>query len=173
MALLTALLVGIPTATALAHGFGTSANPDHYVADSSYHTWAETESSDGEYYAMIGSWLAAINGQLRDRTDMSVGQQTYNTNTDVYWYVTPSVGTADATCVDFSSSLVCNQVRVRFNTTWAYTYSSAQRQQGACHEIGHSVGFDDSQPENNTGCMSGGGQGVLSSHEIGHINAQY
>lgn len=166
------VLITIPVA-ARAHGFGTSASPDHYVADSSHHTWAETEGTDGEYNAMIGSWLFAINNQLRDRSDMTVGQQSYDSNTDVYWFVTPSVGVADALCVDYSAPLICNQVRVRFNTSWAYSTSANGRRQGACHEIGHSVGFDDSQPENNTGCMSGGGLGVLSSHEIGHINAQY
>lgn len=45
--------------------------------------------------------------------------------------------------------------------------------QGVCHEIGHTVGFRDPGAESGVGCMSGGGTGWLSTHEIEHINGAY
>ncbi len=87
-------------------------------------------------------------------------------------------GVADALCVEFwgtpqSGSPRCNQSRLRFNRDWMLSTSADQKRQGSCHEIGHSLGFDDSQPEPGSGCMSGGPNGVLTAHEINHINAFY
>lgn len=115
-----------------------------------------------------------------DRTQLDVPAMTYTTNTDAYWYVISDVpgGVADATCMEYFGSqhegaVRCNRTRIRFVRSWAQNQTKYEKRQGACHEIGHSLGFDDSQPENNTGCMSGGGLGVSSAHEINHINSTY
>jgi hypothetical protein len=156
-----------------AHGFGTSANPDHYVADGMPHTYASTESTASEKITMEAWFNGRMTTQYDQRTDMTVLSVGYTSFTDAYWYVTTAVGTADATCMNLLAGNICERVRIRFNTTWAANQTTNEKRQGACHEIGHSVGFDDSIPEVATGCMSGGGLGVLSAHEIGHINDQY
>lgn len=95
---------------------------------------------------------------------------------DAYWFATPVTGgVADATCMvrDYGANPKCYRTRIRFEESYLNSASLDSRKQAACHEIGHSIGFDDSQPETNTGCMSGGPNGTLSTHEINHINAQW
>ena len=122
---------------------------------------------------MIAVFNDRMTNQFGSRTDLNTFATTYSPSTDVYWFVTSTgPAAADAVCVTYIGS-TCDQERIRFNTNWAATQTLNQKRQGACHEIGHTVGFDDSQPEVNTGCMSGGGLGVLSAHEIGHINNLY
>lgn len=162
-----------------AHGFATSASPDHYVADSSIHTFISTEGNSAERFWIESIFDDRMVSQYNDRTDLTtIKASSCSTMTDVYWFVTNiSSGPGDATCVSYldapASPPVCDQVRVRFDPDWASSVSGYEKRQGTCHEIGHSVGFDDSQPEANTGCMSGGSIGHLSSHEVTHLNQEY
>lgn len=156
-----------------AHGFGSTASPSHYVADGMPHTYGTTEANISDRTAMESVFNDRIVNQYGIRTDLSVLQVTPTAYTDAYWYVTTATSTADATCMSLAATGVCESARIRFNTLWVRQQSLNEHRQGACHEIGHTVGFDDSVPEYQLGCMSGGGLGILSSHEIGHINAQY
>ena len=109
---------------------------------------------------------------------MLSGAFTSTPGTDyVYWYVTP-LGllpwAADAACVSLpQGSTKCQRARIRFEETNILTMPAANRLQGSCHELGHTLGF----PHNSLteGCMSGGtpNNGVLSQHEIDHINYCY
>lgn len=159
---------------ALAHGFGGT----HYVADDRSHTYVTTES-DISYRSKVDPHFDSVMyNQYYVRTDLTGGEHsTYYTYTDVYWYVTTEVSTSDAACVRWYNSTStpkkCDQVRVRLAQARVDVVSDDTLRQGICHEVGHSVGFDDSQPETNTGCMSGGSNGTLSTHEIGHINGWY
>ena len=120
---------------------------------------------------------AAMNQQYAARTQLDVLEVEYTLNTDAYWRVTPEIEFADAYCMEYVGTHTgldkCQRARIRFGEDWVDTYSTHEKAQGSCHELGHTVGFDDSIPESNLGCMSGGGQGVLSSHEIAHINGMY
>lgn len=172
--LLAVLGVGI----ASGHGFGLSADPDHYVADSSIHTWVSTETDPAYLNRMENVFDTRMTNQYGARTVLSVQKlPAYTTDVDAYWFSTASIGSeADATCMDLNTAPnpdQCRRARIRFRDGWVMEAILAQRKQGACHEIGHTVGFDDSVPENNIGCMSNGPNGVLSDHEIGHINAQW
>jgi len=107
-----------------------------------------------------------------------VAYGSYTIHTDVYWFATTAVSSSDALCVRWadqnSTPKKCNQVRVRHPWKKVFDGTSDNTwKQGICHEVGHSVGFDDSSPETSAGCMSGGSNGTLSTHEINHINNQY
>lgn len=169
---------GLLALPALGHGFGTTANPDHYIADSNFHTWVSTEGTQAHFNYLDPLFDGRMTGQYGNRTDLSVGELgSYTSTVDVYWFATPDVTSADATCMAWfdagSTPPKCERVRVRLAESKIGVVSDDQWRQGICHEVGHSVGFDDSVPEVNTGCMSGGPNGVLSSHEINHINGQY
>ncbi len=175
---LAASVLGLPALPAVAHGFGLSANPDHPVADSFFHTYVSIESNEYHRGLMEAPFVSRMEDQYGDRTDMYAYQlASYDSTVDAYWYATPVTnGVADATCMDLNTTPnpdQCRRTRIRFEESWLESASLNQRRQAACHEIGHSVGFDDSIPENDTGCMSNGPNGTLSSHEIGHINDQW
>lgn len=167
--------VSVADNPAAAHGFAT-----HLVADNQTHTYASTEGTQFWYDAMAGF----VNGRMTDQWDAKTEIETvavsYNQGvTDAYWYVTPDIsGGADTLCVNFTGAQhagvpVCDSSRMRFAEDWVSGQSGDQKNQGACHEIGHTLGFDDSQPEYRTGCMSGGPNGTLSSHEKTHVNDMY
>lgn len=164
-----------PAGSTAAHGFGTSANPDHYIADGPGHTWISVETNASHRNYLDPLFDGRMTGQYGARTDMTVAELTTYINTvDVYWEATLSVTSSDAQCMQWVVyNQICDRVRIRHPESKIGVASANTWRQGMCHEIGHSVGFDDSSPENAIGCMSGGGVGVLSSHEIGHINAQY
>lgn len=164
--------------SALGDGFADTATPEHYIADSSYHTWASIETSNPDDHALMDPVVdGRMTGQYIGRTDLSGGEVTYNQYTDAYWYMTASTpGVADTVCKDLMTQYwpdKCGRARIRFEEVYFRNTTDNDRKQGACHELGHTVGFDDSIPENNTGCMSGGPNGTLSTHEINHINYQY
>ncbi|HHC08170.1 MAG TPA: hypothetical protein ENK55_05590 [Actinobacteria bacterium] len=172
------LVLVLPAVPAIGHGFGLSANPDHPVADSFFHTYVSVEANEYHEGLMEGVFISRMEDQYGARTDMAAYRlSSYDSTVDAYWYATPvTYGVADATCMDLDTAPnpdQCRRTRIRFEEAWLESASLNQRRQGACHEIGHSVGFDDSVPEHQTGCMSNGPNGTLSSHEIGHINAQW
>lgn len=173
----TTSTITAPTPAA-AHGFADN----HYVADNSEHTWISTEPTQSERDIMQPFVDDRMVNQWDARTQLTSNKQSsYHDNVDVYWFVTESLtagAAADATCIAFTSGTQggqsrCNRARIRFRTSWMLSTSADQKRQGACHEIGHTVGFDDSVPEASIGCMSGGPNGVLTTHEINHINAFY
>lgn len=79
---------------------------------------------------------------------------------------------ATAQCNRLLTSTKCDHWHIIFDRGLRFTPLNNQKR-GVCHEIGHSLGFDDSQPEPGQGCMSGGGLRRLSGHEIHHIDEQY
>lgn len=166
----------IPAPPAAAHGFAVNS-----VGDNQLHTWISTETTQGDLDIMQPYVDDRMVNQWDARTQLeSQKLTTYSDNVDFYWFVTNAAppGAADAACVEFWGTGVngiprCNRTRIRFNRDWMLANSADQKRQGACHEIGHSLGFDDSVPENHVGCMSGGPNGTLSTHEINHIDAFY
>lgn len=178
LALLLVGVVAFAARPALGDGFGASANPDHYIADSNFHTWVSTEGTQAHFNYLDPLFDGRMTSQFGNSTDMVVQELgSYTTTVDVYWFATPAVSSSDATCMAWfdagSTPPKCEQVRVRLPESKIGTIPVDQWRQGICHEVGHSVGFDDSIPESSTGCMSGGPNGVLSTHEINHINGQY
>ncbi|HTE50895.1 MAG TPA: hypothetical protein VK698_08505 [Kofleriaceae bacterium] len=164
--------------TAGAHGF-----PGPY-ADNSSHTFVSIEPTESEFLYW-NHFVYYTYTQYGDRTDLSTserGWNDYTATTDVYWYTLdqwafdmdyPGVTVhGDSLCVAPMSDNKCDQFRVRISNGAAAT-SEANQWQLVCHEFGHTVGFDDSIPEPGLGCMSGGGAGWLSDHEIAHINERY
>ncbi|MEK7424424.1 MAG: hypothetical protein AAB131_11360 [Actinomycetota bacterium] len=154
----------------LTTGFGP---PYPWFADAMPHTYTSTEGTVAEKLSMLSIFNDRMINQYDARTDIITQPVSYTSSTDVYWFVDPAVGTADTLCMNLISSNICNRFRIRFNTTWAANQTIDQKRQGACHEIGHTVGFDDSVPQIALGCMSGGGLGILSTNEIWDINAGY
>lgn len=71
----------------------------------------------------------------------------------------------------WATGTTCEQARIRIKEDARYLPTS-QRDNLACHEIGHSVGFRDGA-DAGTSCMNGGNNGILTKPEINLINARY
>lgn len=164
----TVAILLVPSLVALADYF-TGA-----FADSATHTWWDgNEQNAGELANWGVRMNTVMNNQYGNRTDMAVAETTTHGTcatsncTDISWNATnlptPLAGTA--TCAEGLANNICDHWHVSFDND---TNGSNQQ---VCHEIGHTVGFDDI-PNNPGGCM-GGGAGALNTHEIGHIDARW
>lgn len=173
-------LFGFATA-ALGHGFGAGTTPAHYVGDSTFHNWRNSESNAGESNTWDPRVDAMMSMYITD-TDLTGTETTTHGSSrgfyvDISWWVTPipNFG-ATASCDKWYDSSAsppeCDHNHVRFDGgDWSDTFG---RNYAACHEIGHTVGFDDS-------LWGTGGKDAcmedfvvdLDTHMINNINAHY
>ena len=173
--ILTSFVV-IPSSTASATFFGTTASPVHYVmGDPNTIYWASIESTPAHRAELWPFWHWITQVQYANRTVLSAVPDASPYN--FYWYVTPMQFGADAACVSYLDinqvPPTCAKVRVRHREQQIFTQTDNRELQDVCHEIGHGLGFSHGPTD---GCMGGGpetNQGVLSNHEILHINACY
>jgi hypothetical protein len=162
--------------SASAHGF-----PGRY-ADNRDH-WSVTVEPTEEQRSYWNHFVHfSLFGQY-DPTDLIIHEQSsYTSSVDIYWYSLeqwafnndyPGVTVhGDVICEATLSGNACDRFRLRLSEG-ARATSEANQWHLVCHELGHTIGFDDSVPEPGQGCMSGCGCGVLSTHERGHVNAKF
>lgn len=167
------LAVAMP---ALAHFFTGSGR----YADTSTHTWWDGWESEPGELAIWGPYVEdSMYDEYHDRTDLVVSKFAYHYNssytypyTDFSWGAinlpTPKGG--DAVCnAGFLSNNRCDHFHIQFDNDPA---SEQVRRSAVCHEIGHTVGFDDGATWSG-GCIGIGSQYTLHSYEIYHINSRY
>jgi hypothetical protein len=170
-----ALLVGLVPAGASAHFFGLRKMDDNWV------DFASDEDNTDHYLF----WNHFVHFQQIDqyqaRTDLTVAEQPrwgWNNGTDVVWFAYP-LGTglnADEVCRAVRLNGTCDRARVRFGEHLTRAIPGAAGFFLACHEFGHAYGFEhlsDGCMHNPVNPQSPPNDGTLSSHMIGHINAQY
>lgn len=171
-----ALIAVLVPATVAAHGFGTSASPAHYIANTGNITHGSSETNSAHRAALQDHYLWEMEIEYEYKTALSAAQ-TSATTAYLYWFVTPLDAGADAACVAYQNQShnppICERARVRHREQTILTASEDSKLQGVCHEIGHTLGFSHGGPA--TGCMGGGtpNRGVTSQHEIDHINLCY
>ncbi len=74
-----------------------------------------------------------------------------------------------ATCDEPIGSSRCDHFHVIYDDDPGQTTNS--KRQKVCHELLHTLGADDGSTAG--GCMGGGPDGTLNSHDIGHIDGYY
>lgn len=163
---------------AAAHWFGYIKMDDKWV------DFASDEDNTDDYLF----WNHFVHFEQLDqydaRTDLvatELPRWGWSQATDVVWFATDALPInllGDETCRSLTSlGDKCDRARVRFNQSYSRDISENVGFWLACHEFGHAYGFE----HFNDGCMQVGPNdqysttvsGVLSSHMIGHINAQY
>ncbi len=84
----------------------------------------------------------------------------------------PCNACATAVCNQYDSPTLCDHFHIVFDSD-LLVKPIGQKRQGACHELGHSVGFPDAG--HTGGCMAGGthNAGILNTHEIDDIDAKW
>jgi hypothetical protein len=94
---------------------------------------------------------------------------------DVYWFVTTDLtpgAAADTLCVGTLSGNVCSRFRIRVAQDAKIGLDTTLEKNLACHEVGHTVGFDDGGTAR-LSCMDGGDNAKLGSYEKIRINNRY
>lgn len=152
-------------------------------ADDTTHHFVSIESNNADFEELDGKFTAAM--QHLDATtqmrDVKRNRHDYVSWVDAYWYATdqsnfsnPTVN-GDTTCMAALASNRCDRFRVRFNEDRLWR-SNRRIRRTACHEILHTVGFDDGWT-GNSGCLPGWGTGpgfsddiYMNTHEKNHIN---
>jgi hypothetical protein len=113
-------------------------------------------------------------------TDVNVLEVAYHNQgatdyVDVQWLARdlqpPVAGTAICNVWTNQSTRVCNHFHTEFDNN--PVPGATTKKNIVCHEIGHTLGFDDHTHNPPSGCLGGGGQGVLDSHEKFHLNTRY
>jgi hypothetical protein len=142
-----------------------------------------------------GVYFANLETAQASATDLSL---TYDYNpTDLLAFQETSVGVADAKAFDYaygmngwwgwvicpSSSakggsnpnVWCKPQELRYNLTYRTVAFSdpLKRAYMACHELGHTVGLRDSGDDDSCMFDDEVTSGVLTSHDVGHIDAKY
>lgn len=176
------LVLMIPAAVALAHGFGAP------YADTRSHTWWTAESDTADLLVFYWRMQDVTENELDAKTDLSLWEDSchlncYNSSTphvDLSWWASdlpaPLGGLATCNIYVAGDTSRCDHWQVVFDNDPGQSSNSLR--QKVCHELVHTVGFKDSgitlAPY---GCLGGGdiNNGVLDTvwHEQSHINARY
>lgn len=169
LAALVGTLIVLSTASASASG-GWPTSFRAPFADSSVHTWVSTEGNVSERNFWTPRWTSGGENNY-EPTDLTFTKvSSYSSWTDIYWYVTNISAAGDTTCMNWSTSQMCEQFRVRIDTD-ADNLPILQERNLVCHEIGHTVGFG--HGTDHTSCMSGGNNNILGWWEVNLINGRY
>ncbi len=119
-----------------------------------------------------------MTNEIERKTTVLTTKVTYHINwsltypyVDISWWAADlPVGLGgDAVCKVYLSGSSCDHSHVRFDDDAGQT--PASKRQKVCHEIMHTLGADDGS--SNGGCIGGGPDGTLNSHDISHINSTY
>jgi hypothetical protein len=148
--------------------------------DSSIHTWwdgSEVNQSDLNMYASV---VEDIMYNQYGPTDLTVLEVTYHLSgtsnyVDVQWLARdlqmPLAGSAICSIWTNQATRVCNHFHTEFDNN--PVPGATTKKNIVCHEAGHTLGGDDHTYQPPSGCMGGGGQGIVNAHEQFHINSRY
>ena len=153
-------------------------NYDHRVADDFIHTYCLTSSFVLEEHKLVPEYAMYWLNQTTDMTDQAQSCLNY---TDVWWYKAdlPAGARGQRICAvvgDIPSVCDRSNVSIDFVEVDIGSNDWEDRRKTACHELGHSVGLN----HDTESCMISGEIPNVneqwrrySSHDVGHINAQY
>jgi len=160
--------------------FGPSGNAT--LANDARHSYVSIEPNKKERDLWQPIFRGPGGEQVYDHTDIELYESIISNHgtgeppdVDVRWHVTPEAASiGEYTCDHKGSSGICISAQIRIHDD-AYFYpgmTELLRNNLVCHELGHSVGFNDGGTSS-TSCMTGGNNNKLDPYEIRAINLQY
>ncbi len=156
--------------------------PPWRYADNNQHTHRSIECNNASFlhFNHFVHYTFSLDYNPTDLTTIELfpGCNSYNSSDDVIWWATSQslmqfpTSLGEVYCSKTSGSTKCDRWVMKLLETMETTHSWAVKWNVACHEIGHTVGFDDGGTAGFS-CMDGGNNGILASYEINKINGRY
>ena len=153
-----------------------------YLANDARHSYVSIESDTAEHNLWHHRFQGPGGEHVYDPTDLELYESAISNhgtgeppNVDVRWHVTPTAASiGEYRCDHAGSSGVCiSSVILIHPDTYSHPrMTELLRNNLVCHELGHTVGFQDGGTSK-TSCMTDGRNNMLDQWEIRAINLQY
>jgi hypothetical protein len=173
-AVILLLIGGIADPASASYGFGRIKMDDARVdlASDESNTDHHLFWNHFAHFQMVNTYMPLTDLTLNERARFD-----WNSSTDIVWFAAAIGGPlADTRCSRVLLNGRCDKNVVRFEESYTRVIGGDAGFYFACHEFGHAIGFNDMTDA----CMRTGinpyappQAGQISSHMIGHINAQY
>ena len=143
----------------------------HGYANNSNHRWATTESNSADRNEWLWRFRGPGGEYAVEPTDLTFSEWAVpETWLDVWWFVQTQTPAGKVWC-SHSHSGICNRFYLTISETAENLPSNIQNNL-VCHELGHTIGFNDGGTLQ-TSCMTGGHTAKYNTAEINMINSRW